>query len=34
MSRDGLRRRGRAIELGNHVYRADRQTFDVTLVDR
>ena len=34
MSRTAFDDAGRAIELGNHVYRADRQTFDVTLVDR
>jgi len=34
MSRTAYDDAGRAVELGTHVYRADRQTFDVTLVDR
>jgi DNA-binding GntR family transcriptional regulator len=34
MSRTAYDDAGRAVELGNHVYRADRQTFEVTLVDR
>lgn len=34
MSRTAFDDAGRAVELGHHVYRADRQTFEVTLVDR
>jgi DNA-binding GntR family transcriptional regulator len=34
MSRTAYDDAGRAVELGAHVYRADRQTFEVTLVDR
>jgi DNA-binding GntR family transcriptional regulator len=34
MSRTAYDDAGRAVELGDHVYRADRQTFEVTLVDR
>lgn len=34
MSRTAYDDGGRAIERGDHVYRADRQTFEVTLVDR
>ena len=34
MSRTAYDDAGRAVELGAHVYRADRQTFEVTLIDR
>jgi DNA-binding GntR family transcriptional regulator len=34
MSRTAYDDAGRAVELGSHVYRADRQTFEITLVDR